>query len=125
VTPEVEREITYDPGDAVYVENTPADMPRRQHIARLLANVPTFVYAVHKLRTGNVFRVVISKANAHLFKRGVDGVYKPFLHNGKHFVEDVDLVRASPDYLCAVSNVALMVTNPSGKYVADRVKTRR
>jgi len=33
----------------------------------------------------------------------------PFLHNGRHFVENVDLVRALPDYVGAVSNVALLV----------------
>ena len=43
------------------------------------------------------------------FKRGADGAYKPFLHNGKHFVENVDLIRVSPDYVGAVSDVALMV----------------
>ena len=50
----------------------------------------------------------MSKENAHLLKQGVDGAYKPFLHNGKHIVENVDLVRVSPDYVGAVSNVALM-----------------
>ena len=84
-------------------------MPQRQRVLRLLANVPTFVDAVRKLSAGDVFRVVMSKENAHLFKQGVDGAYKPFLHNGKHFVENVDLMRVSPDYVGAVSNVALMV----------------
>jgi hypothetical protein len=84
-------------------------MPQRRLVLRLLANVPTFVDAVRKLSAGDVFRVVMSKENAHLFKQGADGVYKPFLHNGKHFVENVDLMRVSPDYVGAVSNIALMV----------------
>src|SRR5579863_4361699 len=109
VTTEAAREITYDPGDAVYVGDAPADLPLRQHVLRLLTNVPTLVDAVRKLSAGDVFRVVMSKENAHLFKQGVDGFYKPFLHNGKNFVENVDLRRVSPDYLSAVSNVALMV----------------
>ncbi len=64
---------------------------------------------MRKLSAGEVFRVVMSKENAYLFKQGADGAYKPFLHNGKHFVENVDLMRVSPDYVSAVSNVALMV----------------
>ncbi len=109
MTTEAPHDIAYRPGDAVYVGDTPADAPQRQHVLRLLANIPTFVDALRKLSAGEVFRVVMSKENAHLFKQGVDGAYKPFLHNGKHFVENVDLMRISPDYIGAISNVALMV----------------
>jgi hypothetical protein len=105
----VTAEVAYQPGSAVYVGNAPADMPQRQRVLRLLANAPTFIDAVRRLSGGDVFRVVMSKENVHLFKQSADGAYKPFLHNGKHFVENVDLVRNSPDYVGAVSNVALMV----------------
>ncbi len=102
-------EMNYQPGDVFCVGSTRGDLPHRQQLMRLLANVPTFMDAVRKMSPGNVFRVVMSKENAHLFKQGADGAYRPFLHNGKHFVENVDLVRASPDYVGAVSNVALLV----------------
>jgi hypothetical protein len=110
MTTGVPREITYQPGDAVYVGDDPADMPQRQRVLSVLAKVPVFVNVLSKLAAGDVFRVVMSKENAHLFKQGVDGVYKPFLHNGKHFVENVDLIRISPDYVRAVSDVALTVS---------------
>jgi hypothetical protein len=83
-------------------------MPQRQRVLALLATVPTIVDAARKLSAGDVFRVVMTKENAHLFKQAADGTYKPFLHNGKHFVENVDLVRVSPDYVGAISDVALM-----------------
>lgn len=102
-------EITYQPGEAVYVGDAPADIPQRQRVLYLLANLPTFLDAVRQLSAGDVFRVVISKENAHLFKQAADGAYKPFLHNGKQFVENVDLIQVPPDYMGAVSNVALMV----------------
>lgn len=102
-------EINYQPGDVLCVGSSPGDTPHRQQLIHLLANVPTLMDAVRKMSAGKLFRVVMSKENAHLFKQSADGAYKPFLHNGKHFVENVDLVRASPDYVGAVSNIALLM----------------
>jgi phosphoglycolate phosphatase-like HAD superfamily hydrolase len=109
VASEIGRDITYQPGDAVHVGDAPADIPQRQLVLRLLANLPTFADAVRKLSAGEVFRVVMSKENAYLFKQGADGAWKPYLRKGKHFVENVDLIKVSPDYIGAISNVALMV----------------
>lgn len=109
MTSEVSRDNAYQPGDAVYVADAPVDKPQRQLVLRLLANVPTFMDAVRKLSAGDTFRVVMSRENAHLFKQAADGAWKPYLRNGKHFVENVDLMRVSPDYVGAISNVGLMV----------------
>lgn len=109
MTTEVANDIAYGVDGAVYLGDTPADTPQREHVLRFLANVPTFVDAVRKLSAGEVFRVVMSNENAHLFKQAADGAYKPFLRDGGRFVENVDLIKVSPDYLGAISNVALMV----------------
>jgi hypothetical protein len=61
-----------------------------------------------KLSANDAFRVVMSRENAHLFRKAADGAYKPFLHNGKHFVENVDLMRVPPDYVDVLSNIAFM-----------------
>ncbi len=87
-----------------------SDGPHRQVVLGLLANVPSFVNAIHNLPAGDTFRVLISKENAHLFKQGADGVYKPFLHNGKRFVENVDLIKVPPNYIETIANVTLMVS---------------
>jgi hypothetical protein len=71
--------------------------------------MPMITDAVGKMKPGDTFRVIMSKENAHLFKQGADGLYKPFLHDGKKFVGNVDLARVSPDYVGALSNIALMV----------------
>jgi hypothetical protein len=105
---ELTQEITYQPAEAVHIGDAPADLPQRKHVLRLLANIPIFMDTVRKLSRSDVFRVVMTKGNAYFFKQGADGFYKPYLHNGKHFVENVDLMRVSPDYVGAVSNVALM-----------------
>jgi len=94
---------------AVDVVATPADGPQRQLVLRALSNVPSFVKTIHNLPVGDTFRVVVSKDNAHLFKPGADGVYKPFLRNGNRFVENVELIQVPPNYIETISNVALMV----------------
>ena len=95
--------------DTVNVGSTQADIPIRQRLLHLLTNVPMFMDAVRKMSAGDVFRVAISKENIQFFKPNADGVYKPYLHNGKHFVENVELIRASPDYVGTLTDVALMV----------------
>lgn len=117
--------MTCGPDDAVCLGDAPADMPQRQRLLDLdlLRNVPTFLDAVRKLPPGQVFRVVMSKENAHLFQKGVNGAYKPFPHNGKHFVENVDLMRVLPDYVSAVSNIALIVNMATLAAKLDAIET--
>ncbi|WP_298355861.1 hypothetical protein [Rhodoblastus sp.] len=98
------------PADAVRVGEAPADLPQRRLILRLLANAPMVANIAQKLSAGDVFRVVISRENMHLFKQAADGSYKPYLHNGKHIVENVDLMRVAPDYFGMLSNVVLTVS---------------
>jgi uncharacterized protein YukE len=109
VTAEVARESTHELDDASYVLDATRDTLKRRRLLQLLKNLPKFMDLVRKLSVDGVFRVVMTSDNAHLFKQSVDGTYKPFLHNGKHFVENVDLIRVPPDYLGTLSDIALAV----------------
>jgi hypothetical protein len=101
--------MTSLPSEAVHVGDELADMPKRQHVLRILSNLPSLVEAARKLTPGDVFRVVMSEGNAHLFKKAADGTFKPYLRESGKFVENADLMRLPPDYVGAVSNFALML----------------
>jgi len=106
---EGEGEFTEHAGPPpVYLRRDPAEQGSRQRALRLLSNFPTVLDAARKLSAGDHFRVVMSSENVHFFKKAADGFYKPYLHNGKRFVENVNLTRVSPDYLGALSNIVLL-----------------
>ena len=84
------------------------DQANRQRILGLVAKIPGLIDVGRQHSPGNAFRVVMSKENAHLFKQAADGAWKPYLHNGKHFVENVDLFPVPPDYVGAVDGIKLV-----------------
>jgi hypothetical protein len=98
---------------------------RRQTI-RLLRQVPSFVKALRDFAPSDAFRVIVNKDKAHLFKEAADGFYKPYLHNGKKFVGNVDLAKISPDHIALVSgllsnlNMAVMAAELSAIKVEVR-----
>ena len=97
------------PKDTLHVTEDTNDVSNRQALLNLLRKVPDLVHIARKLSSHDVFRVVMSETNAHLFKQAKDGTWKPFLRDSKGFVENVDLVKASPDFARAVADLNLMV----------------
>lgn len=85
------------------------DQANRQRILGLVAKIPGLIDAGRRLSPGKAFRVVMSEGNAHLFKQAADGAWKPHLHNGKHFVENVDLFPIPPDYAGIISSISMML----------------
>ena len=100
--------MTSLPTETVHIGDEPTDEPRRRQLLHILSQMPSFVKAVQKLGSGDMFRVVMSAEHADLFKKAADGFYKPYLHDGKRFVGNVDLMRVPPNYMEVVSDVALM-----------------
>ena len=97
------------PQDTPHVAEDAHDSSSRRAVLNLLRKVPELVHIARNLAGGDVFRVVMSEKNAHLFKQAKDGTWKPFLRDSKGFVENVDLVKAPPDFARAVSDLNLMV----------------
>lgn len=107
--------MQHDTPDAgtLQVGDSPEDEPIRHQIVRLVQHLPGFSDAVRKLSSSDTFRVLISEGNVHLFKQAADGTYKPYLRDGRYFVENVDLVKTAPDYAGAVANLLLMINMAS------------
>ena len=91
-------------------EQPTVDPKTRQALLRLLAGIPGVVEAVRSAIAGQMFRAVMSEKNAHLFKQAPDGFYKMGLHDGRHFVENVKLKAAPPDYAKCFADLALSIT---------------
>lgn len=81
----------------------------RERLIRCLQHVPNVAEGLKKLAPSDTFRVIMSPENAKFFKKATDGTYKPFLHNGKMFVENVNLKEVSPDLLSAACSLLLTV----------------
>lgn len=100
----------------------PQDKPLRQEALRLLTLIPDLVQAIRQAHAQDVFRVVMSSENAHLFKQGADGLYKPFLHNGGKFVENVNLAKVAPDYSKFTANLSSQVQMAAIMAKLDRIE---
>ena len=103
-------EITDLLSTAIHVGRSSYDATLRRRLLNLISYFPAILKEIASLSRGDVFRVVMSPENVHLFKQGANGIYRPLLHNGRQIVENVGLIRVSPEYLRALSNAALMVT---------------
>lgn len=113
-------DVTAD--DGVLIGNTPHEQLVRQEIMRLLRGLPGLAYTIrHALAQGG-FRVVMSTENAQLFKQAADGFYKPYLHNGKEFVENVNLAKMGPDYSGLVTDLAGQIQIAAIMAKLDRVE---
>jgi hypothetical protein len=64
---------------------------------------------IKKATAQDAFRVIMNPENAHLFKQGADGYWKPYLREANRFVENVDLEKIPPDRLTAVSDILFLV----------------
>jgi hypothetical protein len=103
----VTTEITLT--DAVHIDREPANQAERNYALDIISRMPSLVASIRRLSKGSVFRVVMSEKNAHLFKQGKDGFWKPFLHDGKKFKENVNLAKVPPDCGQMVTDLALQV----------------
>lgn len=104
------------------IGNGPGDQPIRDAVARFLMAVPSVTRALHDALPSDVFRVVMSGDNAHLFKQGADGFYKPFLHDGRHFVENVNLAKVGPDYSRLAADLSQQVQMAAIMAKLDRIE---
>ncbi len=109
VVTDIPKDITLQPDDVHYVGSADSDTLYRQRIIDALGKMPILIEAVRKMAPGEMFRVVMNPEHAYLFRQAIDGAYKPFLHNGKKFVENVDLFRIPSDYVGGILNIVLMV----------------
>ena len=95
------------PEGSITVGDIPDASAARDRLLQFLQHVPHLAEGLRKFAPSDAFRVIMSAENAKFFKQAADGTYKPFLHDGRKFIENVDLKRISPDYLGAASNVLL------------------
>ena len=108
--------------EGALVGDGPGDQPIRDAVARFLIAVPSVTRALHDALPSDVFRVVMSGENAHLFKLGADGFYKPFLHDGYHFVENVNLAKVGPDYSRLAADLSQQVQVAAIMAKLDRIE---
>lgn len=95
------------PEGSIKVGDMPGASGARDQLLLFLQHVPNLADGLKRFAPSDAFRVIMSAENAKFFKQAADGTYKPFLHDGRKFVENVDLKRISPDYLGAASNILL------------------
>jgi hypothetical protein len=91
------------------VRDRAEDRAVRDHFVRIVQHVPGVLDAIRKANPSDTFRVVMSKENVDLFKRGADGLYKPFLRRDGKFVENVSLVENTADYVGAFTNLVFVI----------------
>ncbi len=96
-------------GKAVPIPQTDAGKANRSRLIEAFQHLPRLADVIRKAAASDSFRVVMSAENASLFKQGADGYWKPYLHNGGKFVENVNLEKISPDYAGMVSNIVMSV----------------
>jgi hypothetical protein len=81
----------------------------RVQLIRFLQHLPNVAEGLKKMAPSDTFRVIMSSENAKFFKQAADGTYKPFLHDGKKFIENVNLKKVSPNLFSAASSFLLTV----------------
>lgn len=94
----------------------------RGTVARLLSSVPGLIQSMRGVGADATFRVVMRGENAHLFKQAADGFYKPFLHDGRSFVENVNLAKVAPDYGRVAADLAAQVQMAAIMAKLDRIE---
>jgi hypothetical protein len=102
-------EESYNAIVGLHVGQTPQEQPVRKAALKVIFSIPDIAVKLRSISAGETFRVVISKENARLFKQAADGYYKPYLLDGRKFVENVNLAKIPVDYVGAASNVLMMV----------------
>lgn len=95
------------PEGGIKVSDMPGASGARDQLLRFLQHMPNLADCLKGFAPSDAFRVIVSAENAKFFKQAADGNFKTFLHDGKHFVGNVELKRISPDYLSAASNILL------------------
>ena len=98
------------------------DKRTKDALGRLLLNVPEMAQALRASVVQDTFRIVMSNENAHLFKAGADGLYKPFLREGGKFVENVNLAKVAPDFGRLVAELARQVQMAAIMAKLDRIE---
>ena len=105
--------------DSVLVEDVapegerPRDAATRARLMRFLTTLPAFFRVGQVLSAGETFRVVMNQKHVHLFKRGADGFYKPYLRQGRRFVGNVNLFPVPPDYMRVLADLSMVMTMAS------------
>lgn len=108
--------------EGIPIGHKPADKCMREMVVRLLSSVPGLVQSMREMGADTAFRVVMRGENAHLFKQAADGFYKPFLHDGRSFVENVNLAKVAPDYGRVAADLAAQVQMAAIMAKLDRIE---
>lgn len=95
--------------EPIHLDRHSTTSEAREWLIRFLQHLPNVADGLKKLAPSDTFRVIMSSENAKFLKQAADGTYKPFLHDGKKFVENVNLKKISPDFLSAASSFLLSV----------------
>lgn len=109
--------------EAVEIGDGPHHKPIRQEIMRFLWAVPGLAQTMRKVSAQDVFHVVMSRENAHLFKEAADGFHKPALRAAKgKIVENVNLAKVMPDYSRLAADLAAQVQMAAVMAKLDRIE---
>lgn len=108
--------------DGIPIGDGPHDKPVRQNVMRHLGTIPGLLQTMRQAGGQGTFRVIMSSENAHLFKQGADGLFKPFLRDGGKFVENVNLAKVTPDYSRLVTDLAAQMQMASIMAKLDRIE---
>lgn len=95
---------------------------RRLQALQWLQSIPNLAEQVGAAAASDSFKVVISERNARLFKKGIDGYWKPYLLDAGKFVENVNLERIAPDKIAALSNILLSINMASVAASLDEIR---
>ena len=108
--------------DGIPIGDGPHDKPARQSVMRHLGTIPGLLQTMRQAGGQGTFRVIMSSENAHLFKQGADGLFKPFLRDGGKFVENVNLAKVTPDYGRLATDLAAQVQMAAVMAKLDRIE---